>query len=210
MNPDLASRMQVVAAAVGDVRSEQQTCRVVGKTANRGNGVLTCQSGPFSACPPQSWCDNLVSSTLDTILAKLRPQSIDVVKVDIEGSECPMLQGAATLFSTYRPKLLQFEMNADTVRKCVPPTLARHGYTRGTYAGHDFNTVWVPNEIAQQLPPTPQPAECRPWDCSCQMISNTYGTSHNRWGRIVNAPTELQASLRRFWVIRGCKTLPAV
>jgi FkbM family methyltransferase len=195
MNPAFAQRVRVVPAAVGDIDAKQCTVQS-SKHHNSGNGKLACGR----ACQEGNDCSHINLVTVDSLLARIAPVSVDVVKVDIEGAECGFIKGASTLFTEYRPKLVQFEMNRDSVRACVPPFMAAHGYVKGAIVGHDFNTVWVPNELDQKLPATPPPEDCVPWNCSCQEISNRYGTAHNIWGNLTSR------SIRRWWVRYGCRT----
>lgn len=65
-----------------------------------------------------------------------------IVKIDIEGSECDAFASGQSLFTSFRPTIIQFEAKLPHVRKCMTREAARHGYTLGTRSsGADMNMV---------------------------------------------------------------------
>ena len=76
----------------------------------------------------------VITISLDWLLAHRRPPQ--VVKIDVEGAELPVLQGAATLLTRHRPKFLLevYESSADAITRL----LQQHDY-----ALFDFAHGWA-------------------------------------------------------------------
>jgi hypothetical protein len=147
MNPTLAKRVHTVAAALGDASEAGATCVVRTTHTNPGNGVLVCgpsaaavnctrerQGGRLSECevvPLLTLDDVLTQPAVAALLAPAqrvgtelpssggsRPQRFDVMKMDVEGHECHVLRGGASLFDHYRPRLLHVEAKPP-VERCL-------------------------------------------------------------------------------------------
>jgi FkbM family methyltransferase len=75
----------------------------------------------------------VVTVSLDWLLARQRPPQ--VVKIDVEGAELAVLQGAQELLQRHRPRLLLevYEASADT----ITALLRQNGYSL-----FDFSTGW--------------------------------------------------------------------
>jgi hypothetical protein len=107
-----------------------------------GDGVMTC--GPdVGACSRRNLCERVQLTTLDRILAEHAPAAIDVVKMDIEGAECAALAGGQSLFTRYRPSMLQLELKEAHVDACAHEQARQHGYRIGSQRGNDNNAVLV-------------------------------------------------------------------
>ena len=162
-NPDLASRVIIVATALG-ARERSGSCVVRSHaTQNLGNGLLECGDGEAYTCrtlkPPSremltreglpqpltvdSWrrlpCEEVSVTTIDAVLRRLAPHAIDFVKMDIEGHECAALQGATALFTTYKPRFLLTEWKQRHVAKCWRELARTHHYRTGAQWGTDRN-----------------------------------------------------------------------
>lgn len=154
MNPALKERVTVVAAALSEKPQSKMagvTCRVIGDwwESNWGNGHIEC--GKTANCANHRGtnpCEDVQVQTLDSVLARVGVTAITAVKMDIEGHECPVLRGGSTLFTKYRPPLIQYEGQANLGAKnqdCVAEILRARGYSIGTKRGHDGNTAaWLP------------------------------------------------------------------
>ena len=102
-----------------------------------GNGVVAC--GAEGRCsvrpknPHMTLCERVPVNTLDQVLTRqLRGGGgvrVAAFKMDVEGYECRVLQGAKTLLPTYRVPVLQIEANRKHVRSCVRRLASEHGYT---------------------------------------------------------------------------------
>jgi hypothetical protein len=71
--------------------------------------------------------------------------------------------------------------------------------------GGEIEKAWPRGEIEKAAA-----ALCAPWGCSCQTISDTYGTHPGKWGRLkVNGefPPNMTHA-RDFWLEHDCKTHP--
>ena len=160
LNPELRSRVTVVAAALGSAAqvASGATCvirRRKGVTWNVGNGKLRCGTGTagLHRCEKNQTsaeCHAVALRTLDSVLTSLNPDSIDVVKADIEGSECDGLagEGARSLFMRWRPAFLQWEGKETRTDQCMSKTALTHKYRIGQRCGDDMNTVMTTRPVA--------------------------------------------------------------
>ena len=90
-------------------------------------------------------CETVRLATLDAVLAELKPARIDAVKIDVEGFECEALAGGESLFTRYRPRLLQVEGKVPSVRACIERLSHRHGYKIAVREhGRDKNMLLTP------------------------------------------------------------------
>ena len=169
LNPDLVSRVRLVATALGTTTESGWQCVMRPQVRrNLGNGVLEC--GRNYTCnspePPSEdtltqrtgksitlaqWrqlpCDDVSLQTLDAVLAAIKPPNIKIVKMDIEGRECSALKGGQTLFTTYRPSLVFAEWKEPQVEACMRKLATRHGYVRGKAWGADKNVALWDNVL---------------------------------------------------------------
>ena len=53
------------------------------------------------------------------------------------------------------------------------------------------------------LPPLQRPVDCARWNCTCQGMSDRFGTSHGQWRMAAREPAAIQ-----FWNDGGCRTGP--
>jgi FkbM family methyltransferase len=147
LNPDLRTRVTLVAAVVGNpAAGSNESCIVRSQyKRNVGDGTLTC--GPGLGCGGgPAWkrkltCDEVKLSTIDNLLADLKPRAIDVFKMDIEGAECNALAGGQSIFTKYRPALVQLELKQRHVNTCFHEQAALHHYRVGPKRGQDENAV---------------------------------------------------------------------
>lgn len=133
LNPKLKSLITVVPAALSSPGEAEGTRCVVRSTndkINIGNGAMTCQGNPkFKPCEVgNSDCEEVPVKTLDTVLAELAPSGVGTVKMDVEGHECAVLQGGASLFTKYHPKLVQAETEWGNSSSCVWAAAQKYGY----------------------------------------------------------------------------------
>ena len=138
LNPQLRSRVKIVPVALVSPEELSSTSCVIKSTnseVNIGNGHLLC--GPDIACETgDANCEVVPVKTLDTVLAEVAPTSVDVVKMDVEVHECQVLAGGGSLFTSFRPHILQIETAFGNSGKCVEAKAAEHGYRTKT-AGPD-------------------------------------------------------------------------
>lgn len=162
MNPDLKSRVTIVPAALvapEDVHSTRCVIRapdidihVHRFMKNIGNGVLTCgNSSVVQLCAEgEQNCEEPPVKSLDMVLAELAPESIDVVKMDVEDFECHVFRGGQSLLQKYRPGLLQVETENPEVSACVRDEAARHGYDLWDGTHGNRGTVMVKSPKADR------------------------------------------------------------
>jgi len=133
LNPHLKSLITVVPAALTSPGESEDTYCVIRSTnykINIGNGQMHCEGDPmYKPCTAGDGnCETVPVKTLDTVLADLAPSAIGTVKMDVEMHECAVLQGGASLFKKYRPKLLQIETEWGNASSCVQKAAETYGY----------------------------------------------------------------------------------
>ena len=152
LNPTLASRITLVAAALVSPDQESDHCVVVSPGRNAGNGRVICNRANcskvgrgFAHCEPirTTTLDRLLSETALTAAASA-PDDVVVAKMDVEGFECNVLKGGLSLFYRLHPRFFQVELKRPHVRKCVEEYAKAHGFVLGPSDGHDGNTVLYP------------------------------------------------------------------
>jgi len=134
---------------------------------NRGNGVMECGFGltckAHIARQRAHWmaaqsvrahrkprmfpgervlCDEVRLVSIDQELQRLGVQSVQAMKIDIEGAECAALDGAQWLLSHLRPRVLQAETKQPHVLRCLTQQAEQHGYKQGATVGD--NTAFSP------------------------------------------------------------------
>lgn len=132
LNPSL--NVSLHARALTSPPKQRLRCVARSFPRNQGNGVLTC--GANAQCPRPNAdpsrrhpCEPVAVGTLDNLLDEIDISRVDVVKMDVEGSECDVLDGAQRLLGTLRPRLLQIEGLRENVVRCVHEHARRFGYT---------------------------------------------------------------------------------
>lgn len=134
LNPALKPLVTVVSAAMGTERDAKQgTCTVRSHDATHaGDGVLECGRAAVPCGKTDGdanvLCEDVLMKTMDAVLAELRPPSVDVVRVDVEGSECGVFEGGASLFKKYHPRALKVENASRATSGCVNRLAEKYGY----------------------------------------------------------------------------------
>ena len=137
------------------VRSDSNS----GKNNNAGNGIVAC--GAAASCAGRAdsasgRCEETELSTVDGLLERWGTPHISVVKVDVEGFECAVLEGAQALFTRVRPEFIYAELKFPHVAQCWTRQAQRHGYQPvRTLKGPDRNTLFrrVPQRLEGEGPP---------------------------------------------------------
>jgi FkbM family methyltransferase len=116
-NPDLASRIHINAMGLG---TKSQRCRMVTPNGNVGDGIIRCRDAEeairdedITAMGVQQVQGEFPVRRLDEVLLELSQkglaQNFDFVKIDVEGYENMVFEGAPDFLSNYRPKLIKTE-----------------------------------------------------------------------------------------------------
>ncbi len=149
---DLARTVSVVDAAVSDTSGEA-TFEVLGRDVlNRlaPGGATTGNDGRSSITVPVTTLDELVGGD---------PPAL--IKIDVEGSELKVMQGARQLLSAGDPApVLLFEQAGHGVHFGITQADVRdflHGFAYGIYLLDGHLTPW----LSDALPPTPNVVACR-------------------------------------------------
>eukprot|EP00316_Scyphosphaera_apsteinii_P024336 CAMPEP_0119330880 /NCGR_PEP_ID=MMETSP1333-20130426/79215_1 /TAXON_ID=418940 /ORGANISM="Scyphosphaera apsteinii, Strain RCC1455" /LENGTH=327 /DNA_ID=CAMNT_0007340353 /DNA_START=39 /DNA_END=1022 /DNA_ORIENTATION=- len=150
LNPDWSNLVTIAPTAVGGhqtvgpcvVRSDPNE----GKLNNAGNGVVQCGTDQRCAATDMAKglnCEETSLKTIDQLLVEWGMPHISMVKVDIEGFECQMLEGAQTLFTKIRPQFIRAELRLPHVDTCWREQAKRHRYHVGRSKGKDRNAILV-------------------------------------------------------------------
>lgn len=103
------SKAQIISCAAG-ASDAQQIAFYPAPDGKFGMGSIGPQFGqPIS----------VMQRTLDGILAELDINHVDVLKIDVEGAECGVLQGCRRLLASQRPPVVVFEF-ADWAEARIP------------------------------------------------------------------------------------------
>jgi FkbM family methyltransferase len=87
--------------------------------SNRSGTVRFQHEGPWGQISGSKWADNVVdvpARTVPEILAELGVGRVDVVKMDVEGSEIAAIEGMHPLLSAPDAPMIVYESNAHTLR----------------------------------------------------------------------------------------------
>jgi len=118
-----------------------------GKNNNAGNGIVKC--GPNQSCDGRAVsteslnCEPTSMKTVDELLIEWGMPHISIVKMDVEGFECSVLEGAQMLFTQIQPKFIYAELKFSETRRCWLAEAKRHGYRVGPQQGKDRNTLFT-------------------------------------------------------------------
>jgi FkbM family methyltransferase len=136
------NNVSVIGSAVGDATGHATL------TLPRGDNL-----GMFTLGEVEGEETHLVEiNTIDDLLEKQSIQSLDLVKMDIEGSEFRALRGAARTFQKFRPSLL-IELNEVALHRCGSSTQAikellhEMGY-RGWRIGRDSVQIMADDDVS--------------------------------------------------------------
>jgi FkbM family methyltransferase len=109
------------------------TCLVKTGPQNFGDGKVQCTRGSHECPPPKAshQCERVRPATLDQVLMSAggAASRVHLAKIDVEGSECQVLEGGQSLFvAPWRVSVLQIEVNTDRTRRCVTEMARRYEY----------------------------------------------------------------------------------
>jgi len=104
-NPHLKEKITLHAIGLGP---KKEHCSFVSDPNNRGDGWTICGDRPHPAKYKER--EGFDVHRLDDVLSQSGLQSIDFVKIDVEGFECQVFEGGKQLLSKFRPKVIQTEV----------------------------------------------------------------------------------------------------
>lgn len=133
LNPNLQDMVHVLPVALVSPDQVKTKCivRATNTDINRGNGHMYC-GGNVTACTSwDSTCSDVPVMTLNALLAREKPSSVNVVKMDIEEFECKVLAGGDTLFSKFSPQVAKIE-TFYSATACWKPVMDKYGYRMET------------------------------------------------------------------------------
>lgn len=152
LNPSWLPHVRTIPVALASPTMNESSCLAVSSGVNAGNGRIVCGGTP-ETCESYSrrtkealhYCEHVMTRTLDDVLQSLlteRPSlTIDVVKMDVEGFECEVLDGGQALFARFKPRFIMVETKDEKVGACVRMQARLHGYTVSLPKGQDKNVV---------------------------------------------------------------------
>jgi len=145
LNPEFKERVKVVTAAlVAPDEVANAKCVIEANKDNIGDGNLKC--GKEADITKLNAVENVPVKTLDTALAELNVKAVDIVKMDVESYECHVLAGGESLFTKYRPKILQVETLWGHSAECVKHMSSKYSYTAFN-TGDNADTTMVARPI---------------------------------------------------------------
>mmetsp|Transcript_35997 Transcript_35997/g.65528 ORF Transcript_35997/g.65528 Transcript_35997/m.65528 type:complete len:431 (-) Transcript_35997:6-1298(-) len=137
-NPELASRVRIVPAALAKAASPGQSCGIFSAAVNLGDGILACTEKEIAEVKANTQFHHIEREkvplmTLDMLLAEQQlgqdvfGDRIDAVKVDVEGQECNALAGGTQMFARFHPKYIMVESRFGDTFDCVVRSVDPHG-----------------------------------------------------------------------------------
>lgn len=154
-NPLIAARLRdnVAASRWDNIHVREAACAdragtlklFAGSDVNTGTASLSREHA--MAHGAQGTWFEVEAVPLDQILAPLRLQRIDIIKVDTEGAETQVLRGAEASIRKFRP-ILVLETVEGNLRNMnsslaeLEALLGRLGYRKGRY--DQYNSEWLP------------------------------------------------------------------
>ena len=89
--------------------------------------ISLCRSGSYLTTFVGKVSQESVCRTLDSLMKELYLDKIDLLKIDVEGSELEVLKGSENLLNTIRPKIV-VEVHSRRIREWTINFLHRYGY----------------------------------------------------------------------------------
>lgn len=108
LNPELASRVEVIQSFVSD-KCERQP-ELVAYASWRVDGVKTGREHPVHIGTPHS-TEGIASVTLDDVIASRHLDRVDLIKIDVDGDELSVLRGARKTIARFKPVVI-FEIGS--------------------------------------------------------------------------------------------------
>ena len=135
LNRALCKRIRLLPYALG--AHESESCILRSSPDNVGNAKLKC-GGTYKtgscAASHTGVCERANSTTLDAYFNITNASIVPaIVKIDVEGRECLLLQGAGRFLSLHNPLVIQVESNNAQSTACIKRIAATRGY--GMQAG---------------------------------------------------------------------------
>lgn len=147
-NPELSSKIKVVAAALTDkVDKPGQKCSIFSANINLGDGLVACGDKQLAELRDKQHNNAEIQhiereqvplTTLDEVLASSNLKHVDVMKMDVERYECFVLGGGSELFTRFHPKGLMIEtrrQGKDSTTDCTVKAVMKGG----SYKIHEDN-----------------------------------------------------------------------
>lgn len=147
-NPALKQRIKMNYFGLG---AKDDHCIIISGDDNVGDGISKC--GEDAKQPPQAGVWPLQAGyhqkgsmdihRLDDVLTEQQIDSIDFVKMDVEGFECQVMDGGQSLLTKFRPRLIQSEVWHD-MQGCLPEDYLS-GFAKASYSVTKDRTCTKPD-----------------------------------------------------------------
>ena len=138
-----------------DANGWRGRCTIIQAGCWSADGWLEAFSGPKRPCFHQDRRDGAFPvTTLDRIVALLKIERVDWIKVDVEGAEVQVLHGAFATIHRFRPRILveNHIFKDEAIEARVARVLNFHGYgaaeTIKTPPDAISHTLWLPGHVA--------------------------------------------------------------
>ncbi len=116
---DFTERVEVHEAAVGDLDGRVQLFL---------GGLDGLTNSTLPGWAPSSESREVTAVTLDSALLPVLKRPLGLMKIDVEGAEIAVLDGARELLSTFAPRAVIVEVSTRVNAADVMSRLERHGY----------------------------------------------------------------------------------
>ncbi|WIA15478.1 hypothetical protein OEZ85_002118 [Tetradesmus obliquus] len=144
--PWLAQKMALFGTGLG---TKSAKCVIISDTVNRGDGHTVCDRDPQTAVMEAGWSNNhtyevrgeMTVRRLDTLLA----EDVQVMKIDVEGFELEVLQGAQGLLQQHNVWYIMAECNVGIIGRDGQHRFLRFLESMGYYIStHSFSGPFLP------------------------------------------------------------------
>lgn len=144
--PWLADKVALFGTGLG---TKSAKCVIISDTVNRGDGHTVCDKDPQTAVMEAGWSNNhtyevrgeMTVRRLDTLLA----EDVQVMKIDVEGFELEVLQGAQGLLQKHNVWYIMAECNVGIIGRDGEQRFLRFLDSMGYYIStHSFSGPFLP------------------------------------------------------------------
>jgi FkbM family methyltransferase len=106
-NPKLAAKIQLNKHGLGTVSQE---CKMMAPVHNVGDGHVKCGNETLNPSVEFKEIGNFSVRRLDEVLREQNASKVDLVKIDVEGYEGQVFEGAPNFLAQFQPRLIKTEV----------------------------------------------------------------------------------------------------
>ena len=140
LNLNRFSQVEVIPFAISDSEGTVEFYGPAADDADSGNGYMVPDS---AATKPRSGIIRLETRRVDAIVAAAQLERLDLIKIDVEGFEWPVLRGGEETIAKFRPQIV-FEYNAEYAsRGGGSPAVVFEFFQRYRYRLFTIRRTWA-------------------------------------------------------------------